>query len=545
MKNNIFFPYYLWILIIGMIGQAEAQSPGGVSGLNIWFKAGTETQDGSDVQVTTDGQIVGRWRNIVNADVTGFQKWVNQNTGNPIYRTNQINFNPAIEFDGSSHMRSVNASGWNNNTNGIGTGGSLFYSYFAVFYPRDNDEQGPLHWGRQSAGGSNARVLCLSPMVDVAGNYALSSGVDASGRRYQTNRNNPNPNPVERFPLILGMRKVNTGSNLSQLDFYLQGEQLSGVPSTLWSISTVSNSTCALSLGTGGTTRGHTGNDFGIPGHQLNGYLAEIILEPSDIGDNAVQKVNSYLALKYGITLNQRTNTNYIASDDSDIWVNDNDGYEFDIFGIGKDMASDFEQKVSTSTEPDGILVVSLDSNFTLSNTDPLRTKAFSNDLSFITFANNNQNNDDISWSNNPAEVNKCICPEALFIDRQWKVDEFGTDQDSVWIGFDSLVLVNSTFVNGDEGDLELLSNVTDIYMVIKSNNDANDAADANDENLSFGYTIHKMELDPLDGFYKIKYNFQHNDIFTFAQIISTPVMRGGKRFVLDRVYEPSLNVED
>ena len=543
MKKNIFLPYYLWILVIGITGQVEAQSPGGVSGLNIWFKAGTETQDGSNTAVTTDGQIVGRWRNIVTADVTGFQKWVDQDTGNPIYRTNQINFNPAIEFDGSSHMRSVNGSGWNNNTNGIGTNATP-YSYFAVFYPRDNGEQGPLMWGRNSAGGSANRVLCLSPMVDVGSGYGLPSGIDVSSRHYVPNGDNP----IEQTPMLLGMRNTSGAGNLTAYNMFLQGEEIIRTGgSTVWGILTGNNSSNALHLGTGGATRANTG-DFGIPGHQLNGYIAEIILEPSDIGDNAVQKVNSYLALKYGITLNQRINNDYIASDDSDMWKNDNDGYEFDIFGIGKDMASDFEQKVSTSTEPDGILVVSLDSNFTSSNADPLRTKAFSNDLSFVTFANNNSGsggNDDISWSNNPAEVNKCICPEAFFIDRQWKVDEFGTDQDSIWIGFDSLVLENSTFVNGFVSTMELFSNATDLYMVVKSNDDVNDAADANDNNLSFGYTVHKMELDPLDGFYKVKYNFQHNDIFTFAQILSTPVMRGGKRFILERVYEPSLKVED
>ncbi|MEZ4902515.1 MAG: hypothetical protein R2822_12575 [Spirosomataceae bacterium] len=54
--------------------------------------------------------------------------------------------------------------------------------------------------------------------------------------------------------------------------------------------------------------------------------------------------MNSYLALKYGITLDQTTTTNYLSGTGSTIWTAGG-GYDNSIAGIGREDCQDLHQK--------------------------------------------------------------------------------------------------------------------------------------------------------------------------------------------------------
>ena len=81
--------------------------------------------------------------------------------------------------------------------------------------------------------------------------------------------------------------------------------------------------------------------------------------------DDALDDVNrnkaeSYLPLKYGITLDQTSATDYRSSNGSLIFDASNAmaGYTHDIAGIGQDDGSDLDQIMSTSQNPDAIVTI-------------------------------------------------------------------------------------------------------------------------------------------------------------------------------------------
>ena len=80
------------------------------------------------------------------------------------------------------------------------------------------------------------------------------------------------------------------------------------------------------------------------------GYISEIIVLSTEKGSlpdyTDMQKVNSYLALKYGITLPAAEQVNYFDSSGNLIWErNKNINYQVGIYGIGRDDDSGLYQK--------------------------------------------------------------------------------------------------------------------------------------------------------------------------------------------------------
>lgn len=70
----------------------------------------------------------------------------------------------------------------------------------------------------------------------------------------------------------------------------------------------------------------------------FDGKIAEVINYSSRVSDSDRQKIESYLAIKYGITLNSGTQ-DYNASDGSTTFWDASSvgGYIYNVFGIGRD----------------------------------------------------------------------------------------------------------------------------------------------------------------------------------------------------------------
>jgi gliding motility-associated-like protein len=86
----------------------------------------------------------------------------------------------------------------------------------------------------------------------------------------------------------------------------------------------------------------------------FDGRVAEIITYPTKLSTQDRLKVLSYLALKYGITLDPAVGQ-YVTSDNIAIW--NNTTYWHDVFGIGKNSTSALDQPKSYSlntAQPDG-----------------------------------------------------------------------------------------------------------------------------------------------------------------------------------------------
>lgn len=153
-----------------------------------------------------------------------------------------------------------------------------------------------------------------------------------------------------------------------------------------------------------------------------NGYIAEVMIYNSEKTDQELQRIQSYLALKYGISLNQNTPIDYIASDGTTtIWShNDNMGYTSGIFGIGRDDAQALDQRISKSVNANSILTIALDNDFIIANNDASRTTTFQDDLDFLVISNNGGN---IAMQSSELDTSTGLDER---LTREWKVSNIG-----------------------------------------------------------------------------------------------------------------------
>ena len=90
----------------------------------------------------------------------------------------------------------------------------------------------------------------------------------------------------------------------------------------------------------------------------FNGGIAEVIAYKRRVRGTNKQKIESALALKYGITL--ANGEDYISSSKEVIWATEDDGkYSNNIFGIGRDEEYEVYQKQSTSANNPEFMVLS------------------------------------------------------------------------------------------------------------------------------------------------------------------------------------------
>ena len=151
----------------------------------------------------------------------------------------------------------------------------------------------------------------------------------------------------------------------------------------------------------------------------FNGNIMEVLHYPFVLNNAETTRVQSYLGLKYGISLSEGTGINYTASNGTTVFWNaaSNAGFNYGIFGIGRDDISVLEQQISTSSRNKSILTISTDNNFVLPNKSHT---AIPTNLSFFMVGNNGL---DIDYNDYASSVifNKIM-------KRKWKVQETGTN---------------------------------------------------------------------------------------------------------------------
>ncbi|PWN58051.1 PA14 domain-containing protein [Chryseobacterium viscerum] len=150
--------------------------------------------------------------------------------------------------------------------------------------------------------------------------------------------------------------------------------------------------------------------------------LNEVLYYPWDLSVTERQKVNSYLAIKWGITLDQSTATNYLASDGTTIWnASVNTAFKNDITGIGRDDCGSLNQKQSTATDGNDIVTISKGA---LTTTNANNVSNFPNNKNFVVLANNAAAN---SFTNFSTDVPVLGAPCYKRLNREWLVQTTGT----------------------------------------------------------------------------------------------------------------------
>jgi PA14 domain len=161
-----------------------------------------------------------------------------------------------------------------------------------------------------------------------------------------------------------------------------------------------------------------------------NGYytnnMNEVIYYPWDLSAIELQRVNSYLAIKWGRTLSQAIPTSYLASDGTKVWDHTLSGassFNNDITVIGRDDCGALNQKQSTST--DGADIVSIGNAGSLVVNNASNTNNFSADKTFIAYAHNDAALTSFSDPNLPAALVATNCYSRLT--REWQAQVTGT----------------------------------------------------------------------------------------------------------------------
>lgn len=152
------------------------------------------------------------------------------------------------------------------------------------------------------------------------------------------------------------------------------------------------NKGLALSGAVASQSSGSQGLSFGyapaIATSAFNGYLHEFIFFNRDLTNLEMSKVHTYLAIKYGITLNNQlggNNGDYTATDGSVIWdADDNANYHNDVIGIGRDDVEGLYQKQSHTFDDSVRLYIG-----SLAASNEGNSGSFIADVSYVTIGNN------------------------------------------------------------------------------------------------------------------------------------------------------------
>ncbi len=189
-----------------------------------------------------------------------------------------------------------------------------------------------------------------------------------------------------------------------------------------------------------------TNNAIGVAyGSYFNGPISEVILYKRKLNAIERQQVNSYMAIRYGITLDQTTPTDYLASDGTTtMWkASDNTGFTSNIAGIGRDEIGSLYQKQSRSINTavtGNLIAVAVGDDMAASNAE--NSDTILNNKSFLVWGDNNGAT---TYTTNVTGANV-----TLRMPRVWKADKTNWATRNITI--------------------KLLGSVTNTYLLISNN---------------------------------------------------------------------------
>lgn len=438
---------FRFILYLLSLAPAFAQSPGGVSAnLRIWLKA-------------DDGFSPASWQDRSGAGNTYTQTNVGkQPVAVPASTT--YNFNPSVDFGGETAASAkfmVVPSG--RPFTATGSNGSFF-----IITKFNSDLGGGftpilLGLGATTTGADPTFTPAYYPALCTFNDNATYNHMTWVYDTYSGNFGAPAKSAADN---------IDGQVNLDDYSWTVGGTYFSG---------TNGNSVSQGPLATSDALyiRGNLGSIIGQNGIRTpNANIPEVIGFERDLSTAEKQKVNTYLAVKYGITLSH----DYIAPSGA-LLYSISDVFKFRITGIGKDIAENLLQKQSRSVHSGNELTMGLQNQ--IAATNAAHTGSFLTDASYDLFGDNN-----LTGTNNLFPSNQCYTETNItnFTNRVWKLTESGT-VDSVKI----------TLPNTSPHIATFLASGAPIFLV------AGNAAD-------FGGTVKYIPGKLVAGNWEFKYDF-------------------------------------
>lgn len=337
---------------------------------SLWLKG--------DAGITLSGARVNTW-----ADQSGNTNNAIQNTNNrrPTYQTEAINFNPVVNFDGNNDFLEGNAGGANTTLFMVARSDLTVTSAAAGQTIFTANITNPI---------SDAYFFSIGSVTAAFGNEVITHGL---GNSLEYRKALTGNSSIVNVPHL-----YSTDHNATTTDaaIYLDGAQIDNNTANTFITSQINR---PYRIG---------GNMYVWGGTYFNGQIAEVLSFPTNLTLNDREIVQSYLGIKYGISLAHA----YKSADDITIW--NELGYANNIAGIGKDGCLDLNQKQSKNTQIGAIITMGLG---TIATSNAANTNIFNNDQSFLFWGNDNDDNGVIEEINTelPAGIQSRL-------DREWKI---------------------------------------------------------------------------------------------------------------------------
>lgn len=319
------------LLLFGAgVVTAGAQSPGGVKGTELWFQT---------LPVTADLQGAYRWMDLAGDSVKLRSLDRNGKPGSEYTQTRSFapafNFHPALYLSGGSYGKTASFKFSNFSQ-------ATVFSVFAL--PPESHDKDMLLYSLDGRKGGGS-ILSKDKAVRANGTEPLDYGKDTGE------------------DLLFSSSDRQSATDFRESSVRVLTYLKSNRPGTgLWGENSVSN------LFVGGTysasnplfSTGYDATSFG--NNRFDGYSPEVIIYGRYLTPAERRKVESYLAVKYGITLNN----SYLDSEGNLIWDKDeNLGYHHRVTAIGSDAASALHQPLSTTSYEEGPVYATMKANDT------------------------------------------------------------------------------------------------------------------------------------------------------------------------------------
>ncbi|MBS1624623.1 MAG: T9SS type A sorting domain-containing protein [Bacteroidetes bacterium] len=373
-------------------------SPGGVtSNTALWLYGDSVIASGSNV--------TGWWdASQLNNDVTAI------NGTAPTLVSSAINYHPAVNFNGT---------------------GGLTGSFLSSVTSTEATAFGVMNASSTAANASGIFSVAASATIDSTSNNSaafFAKGANAlyTYRTSAVRGQYSNANATGQYHMATTLFTTSASNKDS---FFVEGKAQT--------IGGFTNSAFAA-------TRYSVGERMGTTtfGRYLTGQIAEVALFNRQLTTTEKYQVESYLALKYGFTLDQTTAKNYIASNGTIFWnAASNGSYKNNIFGVGVDNVCALFQYQS----------VSINSNI-LSINGATGLPYYS----FLMVSDNGSANTVSTATGLPNNINAKIA-------KVWRVSQTGT-RTSMNFVYDK----SST----NFGNYAAVSSSMNVYMIIDSNAD-------------------------------------------------------------------------
>jgi len=431
---------------------------GGEANLEFWLKADAGTS------TTTDGVAVTTWSDQLNGNNAVQRSGISQ----PIYRTNRLNFNPILDYSGSTNrvLTIPDSDELNNMT-------STLEKAFSIVFTAGSDinTRQVLYEEGGTARGINTYIFNGELYI---GAWNLNNDGTGSPWGYFSEKISIVANKT--YLLTFNYKGTNAESGIIEL------VESGVVKQTISSVGRLYAH--GADIGVGGmvgdsyfepNVNNQSGNNYFFKGH-----FAEISYAKEYLDTDKRNKIETYLALKYGITLDQSSAQNYMSSNGTVVWNgNDNSLFNNDITGIGLDVNTSLAQFKSKSINSTAIVTIA-------NGTDIDNPTAISTDNSFLIWSNNGGASGDMTGDYLGVTNNG--------INRIWRVSETGT------IGTVTLQIPKGSVAAG----------VTTLFV----------SSDASFPNTS---ATEKIALISNGANWEVTFDFDDYKYFTFGKLNSAP----------------------